>query len=285
MNNIEEKIKSQYFSLTKTQKRISRFIIQNLEETAFLSLSKLAQQARISEASINRFCMALGYDRYVDLQKDLQAWIKARITPLIKISKSIRTEPKKNIYSDIIDADFKNLENLLEKFPESQLEQAVKFIIKAQRVYVIGMRSSYAPAFLLSHYLNHIGISSELLDYQAGRLLDRVIHIGPQNVVIGISFPRYFRETVEVLDYAKSKGAKTIVITDTLLSPGAHKGDVVITAKYHTPIPFLSYVSTLSLINCLVFGVIMKRKNQSVALVAGIEQMLEEWKSCLAMDG
>jgi DNA-binding MurR/RpiR family transcriptional regulator len=147
------------------------------------------------------------------------------------------------------------------------------------------MRSSYAPAFLLNHYLNHIGIPSELLDYQAGRLIDRVIHIGPQNVVIGISFPRYFRETVEVLHYAKSKRAKTIVITDTLFSPGAHEGEVVITAKYHTPIPFLSYVSTLSLINCLVFGIIMKRKNQSVALVAEIEQMLEEWKSCLAMDG
>lgn len=284
MNSIEEKIKSQFSSLTKTQKGISRFILQNLEETAFLSLSKLAQQAKVSEASINRFCMALGYDRYVDIQKDLQSWIKARITPLTKISRSIHEIPKKSIYTAVLEADFENLGNLLEKFSESQLEQATKIISKAHKVYVIGMRSSYAPAFLLNHYLNHIGIPSELLDYQAGRLLDRVIHIRAQNVVIGISFPRYFKETVEVLNYAKSKGAKTVVITDSPLSPGAEKGDVVLTAKYHSPIPFLSYVSTISLINCLIFGLVMKRKDSSVALVAEIEQMLEEWKSCLAMD-
>lgn len=282
MNSIEQKIQTQYSTLTKKQREISKFIIENLEETAFLSLSKLAQKAKVSEASVTRFCFALGYERYGDFQKDLQGWIKSRITPLIKIRKSISNDQRKNIYTKVIHTDLANLEALQEKFPQKQIEQAVQSIIEAEKVYVIGMRSSFAPAFLLNHYLNHIGISSELLDPQAGRLLDRVIHISRNDVIIGISFPRYFKQTVEVLNYAKSKHCQTIVITDSVLSPAAQRGDVVLTAKYHTPIPFLSYVSIVSLINCLIFGIIMKRKNKSVALVSEIEKMLEIWDGCLS---
>ena len=284
MNRVEDRIKANYPNLTKKQRGISQFIIENPEETAFLSLSKLAQRAKVSEASVTRFCLALEYEGYWDLQKDLQDWIRSRITPLIKIKKSLSKAQRKNTYTKVIDADAANLEALREKLPESQLDQAVQSIIEAKRVYVIGMRSSFAPAFLLNHYLNQVGIHSELLDPQAGRLLDRAIHISQHDVLVGISFPRYFKQTVEVLSYARSKRCKTIVITDSVLSPAGQNGDVVITAKYHTPIPFLSYISIVSLINCLIFGVIMKRKSQSVALLADVEKMLEIWDSCIAVE-
>ena len=284
MDSVEERIKARYTQLTNKQRRISRFIIENLEETAFLSLSKLAQQAKVSEASVTRFCLALGYDGYGEIQRDLQAWIKSRITPLIKIRKSIPKEQKENRYTKVVDADLTNLEALREKIPQTHLDRAVQFIIEAEKVYVVGMRSSYAPAYLLAHYLNHIGICSELLDPQGGRLLDRAIGITPRDVVVGISFPRYFKQTVEVLHYARSKRCPTIVITDSVLSPAAQNGDEVITAKYNTPIPFLSYVSILSLIHCLVFGVVMRQKNQSVAKVTDIERMIEAWDCCIAIE-
>jgi DNA-binding MurR/RpiR family transcriptional regulator len=284
MDSLEERIKVRYPKLTNKQRKISRFVIENLEETAFLSLRKVAQQAKVSEASVTRFCLALGYDGYGEIQKDLQAWIKSRITPLIKIRKSIYKEKKENHYSKVVEADLTNLEALREKIPATQLDQAVQFIIEAEKVYVIGMRSSYAPAYLLAHYLNHIGICSELLDPQGGRLLDRAIGIRPRDVVVGISFPRYFKQTVEVLRYARSERCRTIVITDSVLSPAGQNGDTVITAKYNTPIPFLSYVSVLSLINCLVSGVVMKQKNKSVAVVADIERMLEAWDCCIAIE-
>jgi DNA-binding MurR/RpiR family transcriptional regulator len=284
LERLEERIKAQYSALTKKQKEISRFIIENMEEAAFLSLSKLAHLARVSEASVTRFCLVLGYNGYGELQDDLQSWIKSRITPLIKISKSIPGEEEENAYTKVIDSDLANLESLRNRVPEAQLDQAVKDIVDAEKVYVIGLRSSFAPAYLLAHYLNHIGVSSELLDMQGGRLLDKAIHIGPGNVVVAISFPRYFKDTVEILQYARSRKCRTIVITDSVLSPAAQCGDTVITAKYNTPIPFLSYASVLTLINCLVFGVATRRRQRTVTTVAEMERMMEQWGSCIALD-
>lgn len=283
MNRVEEKIRDLYPSLTRKQQGISQYIIENPEETAFLSLSRLARKSRVSEASVNRFSLALGYDGYSEMQKDLQSWIKSRITPLVKIKKSISNDPSANIYLKVIDTDGENLDFLREKIPQSQLNQAVRYISGARRVYVIGMRSSYAPAFLLNHYLNHVGIVSELLDPHAGRLLDRIMRLSRKDALVGISFPRYFKQTVEVLGFARDRQCKTIVITDNVLSPAAQNGDVVITARYHTPIPFLSYVSVISLINCLIFGIVMGRKSQSVAAVAGTEKLLEKWNSILGL--
>jgi len=278
MNWVEERIKNNYSRLTKKQRSISKFIIENMEEMAFYPLSKLSQKTKVSEASVTRFCFALGYEGYADFQKDIQAWIKSRITPLIKIKKSIAQVQDKNIYLKVINADIANLESLREKFPKSQLQHAVDFITNAEKVYIIGMRTSYAIAVLLDHYLNHIGILSDLLNSEGGRLLDKVIHIGKKDVLVGICFPRYFKQTVEVLRYARSKSCKTIVMTDSVLSPAAQEADVVITAKYQTPIPFHSYVSVGSLINCLIYGIIMKRKKQSVDFLADIENMLKSWK-------
>lgn len=284
VNGVEERIRAQFPKLTKKQRKISKFIIENMEEAAFLSCSRLAQKAEVSEASVIRFCVALDYEGYGGLQKDLQAWIKSKITPLIKIKKSISMGQRDSTYLKVIEADEANFEALRENIPERQLNQAVQLMIKARKVYVIGMRSSYAPAFLLNHYLNQVGVPAELLDPQGGRLLDRVIHISPKDMIVGISFPRYFKQTVEVLQYAKSRHYPAIVITDNLLSPAAQYGDVVITAKYHTPIPFLSYVSVISLINCLIFGIVMKKKSQSVALLVQVDKMLEKWDSFIPVE-
>ena len=111
---------------------------------------------------------------------------------------------------------------------------------------------------------------------RGGRLLDKLIHLKKKDVVVGICLPRYFKQTIDVLGYAKSKKCKTIVITDSVLSPAAQKSDVVISIKYQTPIPLHSYVGVLSLINCLMYGIIMHNKKNSVQFVAEIEDLLRK---------
>jgi len=282
MKTIDEIIRSHFPVLTKKQKRIAEFITANLEETAFLSLSRLAQKIKVSEASISRFCFKLGFDSYKDLQNNLRELIKLKISPLIKAKKSF-SNGKKNNFENVIKADIDNLENLMQNISWGKIDDAVKLILDANKVYVIGLRSSFAPAYLLYHYLNHIGIRSELLDPHAGRLIDQIIYVDKNDVIIGISFPRYFKETIEVLKYVRTQKCRTIIITDNILSASAINGEVILTAKWHTPIPFVSYVSILSLIHCLIFGIITRRKRGAITTIEKIENMMKIW-NCRIME-
>lgn len=273
----EERLRVQYQSLTKTQRKIADFLLHNAEEAAFHSISGLAEALHTSTSNIFRLAKAIGYSGYPELQRDLQKKIRQKISPVKALENSQEKDKGKDIYSIIFDMDARNLTSTQELNSKETLDRAVKEIIAARRVGLVGFRSSQAIAFLLSFFLGRVRKNCELLDNWFGNLTNFLVNYGPKDLLVGISFPRYSRQTLEVLRYGKQAGCKVICLTDNPVSPVGQISDLVLLAGHKTSTYFNSFSSAVTLVNCLVAGVSLKNK-KSLEALKSFDRIDNEWR-------
>ena len=273
----EERLRVRFQYLTKIQKQIAEFLLNNAEEAAFQSISDLAGALHTSTSNIFRLAKAIGYSGYPELQSDLQKKIRQRISPVRALENSRVKDKGKDIYSIIFDMDAKNLASTQELNSKETIDRAVKEILVARRIGFVGFRSSQAIAFLLSFFLGRVRKNCELLDNWFGNLTNYLVNYGPKDLLVGISFPRYSRQTLEVLNYGKKAGCKVISLTDNPVSPVGQISDLVLLAGHKTSTYFNSFSSAVTLVNCLVAGVSLKTQ-KSLEVLKSFDQIDNEWQ-------
>ncbi|MCX5911159.1 MAG: MurR/RpiR family transcriptional regulator [Deltaproteobacteria bacterium] len=273
----EERLRVRFQYLTKTQKQIAEFLLNNAEEAAFQSISGLAEALNTSTSNIFRLAKAIGYSGYPELQSDLQKKIRQKISPVKALENSREKDKGKDIYSIIFDMDAKNLASTQELNSKETIDRAVKEIIAARRIGFVGFRSSQSIAFLLSFFLGRVRKNCELLDNWFGNLTNYLVNYGPKDLMVGISFPRYSRQTLEVLKYGKQAGCKVISLTDNPVSPVGQISDLVLLAGHKTSTYFNSFSSAVTLVNCLVAGVSLKNK-KSLEVLKSFDHIDNDWQ-------
>jgi len=277
---LTERLQKKYSSLTRQQKKVADFLLANGPEAAFLPVAQLARQVKTSQATVIRFSRAIGFHGYPELQKEMRVWIKEKISPAEALQKSIADPRKEDIYSRIFRMDDRNLAQTQRANTQETIDRAVAEIIGAKKVGVTGFRSAYSMAFLLSFFLGQVRKNCELLSLSAGILPNQLIHYGSGDLMIGISFPRYGSPTLDILKFGKKAGCKILAITDSPISPIGQVADLVLIAGNKSPTYFNSFSSVVSLINCLVAGVSLKRKH-SVEVLKDVNQIVDDWKLLL----
>jgi DNA-binding MurR/RpiR family transcriptional regulator len=274
---LEERLRTCFQHLTKTQKRIGEFLLNHAEEVAFYSILDLAEALNTSPSNIFRLAKAIGYDGYPELQNDLQNKIRQKISPVKALENSREKDKGKDIYSRIFDTDAKNLAFTQQANSRETLDRAVKEIITARRIGFVGFRSSQSIAFLLAFFLGRVRKNCEILDNWFGNLTNYLVNYGPKDLLVGISFPRYSRQTLEVLKYGKRAGCRLISITDNPVSPVGQISDLVLLAGHKTSTYFNSFSSAVTLVNCLVAGVSLKNK-KSLDVLKSFDHIDNEWR-------
>jgi DNA-binding MurR/RpiR family transcriptional regulator len=274
---LEERLRACFPNLTKTQKRIGEFLLNHAEEAAFDSILDLAEALNTSTSNIFRLVKAIGYSGYPELQNDLRSKIRQKLSPVKALEKSREKNKRKDIYSIIFEMDAKNLATAQERNSRETIDRVVKEIIAARRIGFVGFRSSQAIAFLLSFFLGRVRKNCELLDNWFGNLTNYLVNYGPKDLMVGISFPRYSRQTLEVLKYGKQAGCKVISITDNPVSPVGQISDWVLLSGHKTSTYFNSFSSAVTLVNCLVAGVSLKNK-KSLEVLKSFDHIDNDWQ-------
>jgi len=277
---LKDRLRKRYQFLTKAQKKVAEFFLAQGEEAAFLSISHLAHQVKTSEATILRFARAIGYRGYLELQRDLQNWVRQKISPPQVLQQAIVRGSRNDIYSRIFEMDRRNLSETQKANSKDQIEKAVKEIIKARKIGIIGFRSSHAVAYLLFFFIGQVRKDCELLDSNLGSLPSQLINYGVGDLLIGISFPRYASITLDILKYGKKVGCKIMAITDNPVSPIGQISDLVLVAGHKSSTYFNSFSSAVTLINCLVAGLSLRSK-VSVKVLESVDQIVADWKFLL----
>jgi len=275
-----ERLRKRYPLLTKNQKKVAEFFLAQGEEAAFLSISDLARLVKTSEATILRFARAIGYRGYIELQRDLQNWVKQKISPSKVLQQAIVRGGRNDIYSRIFEMDMRNLSETQNANSKEQIEKAVNEIISARKIGIIGFRSSHAMAYLLFFFIGQVRKNCELLDSNLGSLPSQLINYGVEDLLIGISFPRYASITLDILKYGKKVGCRIMAITDNPVSPIGQIADLVLVAGHKSSTYFNSFSSAVTLINCLVAGLSMRSK-VSVKVLKSVDQIVADWKFLL----
>lgn len=279
MHDLIKKIQENLHDLSKGQKLIANFIINHYDKAAFMTAAKLGEVVGVSESTVVRFAIELGFDGYPKLQKVLQELIKSKLTSVQRIEVSSSRISEENILKSVLQSDMDKIKITLEEMDQSSFNHTVESILKARRIYILGVRSSAPLASFLGFYFNIIFDNIRLVHTTSvSEMFEQIINVNSEDVVIGISFPRYSKRTVKAMEYVKSQGATVIAITDSTESPLALISDQALIARSDMASFVDSLVAPLSIINALIVAVGMRRKDHVYETFGKLEKIWDEYQ-------
>ena len=269
-------IQQKYPKLSKGQKIIANYILNDYDKAAFMTAAKLGSTLNISESTVVRFAIKLGYEGYRDLQNQLQELIKNKLTTIQRLNLADDNyESKEETLIKIMEKDLDNIRKTINEIDSYSFQKAIQLILKGKNIYTIGLRSSTFLAGYLSFYLNFLFDNVRQVSSGANDVFEQMLKIGSGDVIVIITYPRYSQRTIEVLDYAKEKGATIIAITDSFISPAVEMADVSLIANSEMMSFVDSLVAPMSLINSLIVALGLEKRNE---LNAYFQELEEIWK-------
>ena len=249
-------IESNMSGFSKGQKRIAGYILENYDKAAFMTASKLGKLVGVSESTVVRFASELGYDGYPSMQRALQEMIRSRLTSTQRIQAAGDMLSGQDVLGAVLQSDIDKLRLAVDEADRAEFDKVVSLEMECKHLYILGVRSSYFVAGYLNFYLHLLSENVTLVQSNAaGEILEQLIHIGPGDVMIAISFPRYSKVTMNTVKFAQARGATIVAITDNELSPVYQMSDAALLAPCEM-ISFVdSMVAPLSIINALLVAV------------------------------
>lgn len=270
-------IQSQYTRFSKGQKLIAQYILKNYDKVAFMTACKLGEAVGVSESTVVRFANTLGYSGYPKLQDALQEVIKNKLTTVQRVDMVKEFNDDSAILKKIVKSDMDNIKDTLEEIDEKAFEEAANRILKAKRIYIVGMRSSFTIAQYLGFYLGIILDSVHVIRTDMGDAFEQVVKINEDDVLIAISFPRYSKKSYQIVSYAKEKGAHIVSLTDSPFAPVASFTDNLLLVKSNMVSFVDSLVPALSIANALIVSVGMKEKEDIKQHFDDLEAIWEKY--------
>ena len=277
LNNINEKMPI----LSKGQKKLAYFILNNYDKATFMTASKLGEEVGVSESTVVRFATEMGFDGYHKMQSELETLIKTKLTATqrMKVSAEQMSKSNKDILTNILEKDIDGIRATLTTLDKDIFEECVDKILKAKKVYIIGVRSANSLSSFLAFYLNLMIDNVVYVNYStATEIFEQIFRIDKNDVLIGISFPRYSRRTIKAMEYAFSKSATTIAITDSKFSPLINFATNSLIAKSDMVSFIDSLVAPLSVINALLVAVSVAKKDEMIITLENLENIWSEYK-------
>ena len=278
MRNLLKQIEESYPSFSKGQKKIADYVISQYDKAAYITAAKLGKEVDVSESTVVRFATALGYEGFPELQSDLREIIKNKLTSLQRFEIISGKMENEDILSKIMSGDISKLKLTMDNLNKSDFDKAVNAISKAKTIYILGVRSSSALAAFMGFYFNLMFENVKIVQTTSiSEVFEQILRVDEGDVVIGITFPRYSRRTVKALEYAKSRNASVIAITDTEKSPIAAYSDYCLFAKSDTASFVDSLVAPMSIINALIVAVGMQKKDETAVIFDKLEKIWDEY--------
>lgn len=278
-DSLLQKIQEQMPKFSKGQRLIANFIIEQYDKAAFITAAKLGRIVGVSESTVVRFASELGYDGYPGMQKALQVMIRTQLTAAQRMGVAIERIDRDGALASVLESDMENIRNTLIEIDQDEFENIISTIMSAKKIYILGVRSAASLAGFLSFYFNLILENVRLIQTStASEIFEQIFRIGKGDVIIGISFPRYSRRTLKALNYASRQGATVIGITDSKASPIAKAADMSLTARSDMASFVDSLVAPLSVINALIVGIGMSKKQELFDSFERLEGIWDEYQ-------
>ena len=272
-------------NFSKGQKKIADYLVKNYDKAAFMTASQLSETISVSCSTVVRFAVELGYDGYPMLQRALQELVRTNLTALQRMEMTSSRVGSQNLLSTILNFDIMKIKQTLEEIDYDAFNSAVETILSADKIYIMGVRSSASLASFLGFYMNLIFDNIRLIQTtSASEIFEQILRVSSNDAVIGISFPRYSARTIKAMEYAKNQGAKIIAITDSEISPLTPIATHALIASTDIASLADSLVAPLSVINALIAALGMKKKESVHKTFDELENIWREYEVYEAVD-
>lgn len=261
--------------LSKSHRRIAEFIAAHYDKAVFMTAAALGEAVHVSESTVVRFAVALGYEGYPELQHSLQELVRHRLTAVQRFEMTgdiLESE----VLSTVLKADMLNIRHSVETLDNESFSTVVEKLLNAKTIYVLGLRSAAPLAEFFGYYLQFIFDDVRVVAAGSADVFQAISRVKEDDVLVGISFPRYSTRTLEAMRFAKENNAQVIGLTDGPMSPLHQEADVCLSAQTDMASFVDSLVAPLSVINALLVALALKKRDE---LSRHFEKLEEIWES------
>ena len=278
-NDLTSRINECYGSLSKGQKRLATYITDNYDKAVFLTAAKMGQVVGVSESTVVRFATHLGYKGYPEFQKALEEMVRNKLNSIQRMEVTYGRISQSHILETVLQSDQEKIKDTLEHIDEHAFELAVDTIIKAKHIYIVGIRSCAPLAAFMAFYFNLMFENVTLLQTNnSSELFEQMVRISKDDVIIGISFPRYSMRTLKAMEFANNRNAKVITLTDSVHSPMNLYSSCNLIARSDMASIVDSLVAPLSVINALIVALCMKKQGEVAKTLETLEDIWNEYQ-------
>ena len=278
MNDILSILQSRMPEFSKGQRNLARYILESYDKAAFMTAARLGKTVGVSESTVVRFATELGYDGYPAMQKAMQEMVVNRLTSVQRIEVANDRIGDQDVVTSVLQADIDRLRKSQELVDRKEFYAAVDALLKAKRIYILGVRSAAPLANFLGYYLNYMFQNVHIVTASgSSEMFEQIVSVGAEDAVIAYSFPRYSTTTAKGAQYCRSTGATVIGLTDSRLSPLGQNCDYVLLSKSDMVSLVDSLVAPLSLTNALIVALAAKREKELAATFNSLEHIWEEY--------
>lgn len=286
MRDIISILQAKEAEFSKGQRRLAYFITESYDKAAFMTAAALGKTVGVSESTVVRFAVELGYSGYPSMQKAMQEMVANRLTAVQRIEVTRDRIGDKDILSKVIQSDTERLRQAIDTVDRKEFQAAVDAIQKAKRIYILGVRSASTLANFLGYYLNYMFRNIHIVTASGlSEMFEQIVGVNADDVVIAFSFPRYSTTTAKGTMYCRSTGATVIGITDSKMSPLGQNCDHVLLVKSDMVSLVDSLVAPLSVTNALIVALAAGREQELAKTFNGLERIWEEYNVYEKQDG
>ena len=278
-NDLTSRINECYGSLSKGQKILATYITDNYDKAVFLTAAKMGQVVGVSESTVVRFATHLGYKGYPEFQKALEEMVRNKLNSIQRMEVTYGRISQSHILETVLQSDQEKIKDTLEHIDEHAFELAVDTIIKAKHIYIVGIRSCAPLAAFMAFYFNLMFENVTLLQTNnSSELFEQMVRISKDDVIIGISFPRYSMRTLKAMEFANDRKARVISITDSIYSPMNLYSSCNLFAKNELATVVDSMVAPMSLINALIIALCIENSDKVVDRLETLSQVWDDYQ-------
>ena len=278
-NDLTSRINECYGSLSKGQKILATYITDNYDKAVFLTAAKMGQVVGVSESTVVRFATHLGYKGYPEFQKALEEMVRNKLNSIQRMEVTYGRISQSHILETVLQSDQEKIKDTLEHIDEHAFELAVDNIIKAKHIYIVGIRSCAPLAAFMAFYFNLMFENVTLLQTNnSSELFEQMVRISKDDVIIGISFPRYSMRSLKAMEFANNRNAKVITLTDSVHSPMNLYSSCNLIARSDMASIVDSLVAPLSVINALIVALCMKKQGEVAKTLETLEDIWNEYQ-------
>ncbi|MDD6058162.1 MAG: MurR/RpiR family transcriptional regulator [Clostridiales bacterium] len=278
-NDLSNRMNESYSKLSKGQKRLAAYITDNYDKAVFLTAAKLGAAVGVSESTVVRFATHLGYKGYPEFQSALEELVRNKLNSIQRMEVTYGRISQSKILESVLKSDADKIQSTLTKIDQNAFELAVDTILHAKNIYIIGIRSCAPLASFMAFYFTLMFEHVHLLSTSSSsEIFEQMVRIGKEDVIIGISFPRYSMRTLKAMEFANNRNAKVITLTDSIHSPMNLYSSCNLIADSDMASIVDSLVAPLSVVNALIVALCMKKQGEVAETLEMLEEIWDEYQ-------
>ena len=278
MQDLLKLLQSRQESFSPAQKAVAEYILRHYADIPFRSISQIAELTGTSEPTVSKFCNELGFSGFSGLKHRISEHVSQGLHLNDRLQRSAMQLGAEDALRQTMDRDTENIRLTLETPANREaMDALLPMLDRARQIYTIGTRTSAFFSGLLAFKLRQQGLRVHAIDLGVNDYMDKLMLIGPEDLVIALSFPRFAQPTVKMLRVLKQRSVPIVLITGDGLTPAFDCADLTFSCVMDSTSYVASYSACLSLINAILLTRALEHKDQVEENLRELEGYFEEF--------